>query len=158
MKRKQTITFLAAVSILLVLIFIISVFIDLAKNSKKTDQPKVKINDNEIEVEIADDEIERYQGLSDRSALCPDCGMLFLFEDKVNTQFVMRRMHFPLDLIWISDGIIVKIDRDLTPEGEQPSRTYSAGKLIDTVLEVNGGYTDSHQIKVGDKIEKFIYN
>jgi uncharacterized membrane protein (UPF0127 family) len=32
----------------------------------------------------------------------------------------MRNMLFPLDIIWINDDEIIKIDKNLPPEGDKP--------------------------------------
>jgi len=61
---------------------------------------------------------------------------------------------FPLDIIFIDGeaGKIVKIDKNLKAEGENPKKFYNSGAPVDYVLEVNAGYADSHNIKAGDKI------
>ncbi|OGF22159.1 hypothetical protein A2Y83_00970 [Candidatus Falkowbacteria bacterium RBG_13_39_14] len=111
------------------------------------------INGNEIEIEVADTPAKRYLGLSNRDYLCSECGMLFIFADKEAREFVMREMEFNLDIIWISDGRIVKIDKDLPAEGEKYEKIYSSGTKVDMVLELNAGYCDGHGIKVGDIVE-----
>lgn len=104
-------------------------------------------------VGIADTPQERYTGLSFRESICPDCGMLFSFDDKKNRTFVMRDMEFPLDIIWISDKKIVKIHKNLEPEGHNPKNLYSSDTPVDSVLEVNGGFSEINNIEVGDKLK-----
>lgn len=108
---------------------------------------------NKIEIEIADTSEKKYLGLSNRDYLCSDCGMIFVFHDKDEREFVMREMEFNLDIIWISDGRIVKIDKDLPAEGEKYEKIYSSVTKVDMVLELNAGYCDGHGIKVGDIVE-----
>ena len=112
----------------------------------------VKINGHEITVEIADTPESQFQGLSGRKILCADCGMLFVFSDKKERTFVMRNMNFPLDIIFIDGVQIVKIDKNLPPEGAVPKNFYSSGVQVDFVLEVNGGLAGKNDIKVGDKV------
>ena len=38
----------------------------------------VEINNNKINIELADNELERAKGLMFRESLCEDCGMLFM--------------------------------------------------------------------------------
>lgn len=113
----------------------------------------IKLAGREIEVEVADTPEERYQGLSGRDRLCVDCGMLFNFPDDIEKSFVMRNMKFPLDIIFISRGIIKNIASGAAPEGNSPIRTYNSDGSADQVLELNGGYCASHNIKPGDRLE-----
>jgi uncharacterized membrane protein (UPF0127 family) len=116
------------------------------------DYTKIIIDDKIVNVEIADTAEKHYQGLSNRKNLCDDCGMLFIFPDKKDRIFVMRNMNFPLDIIWIDDDKIVKIDKNLPPEDENPVNNYSSDAPVDYVLEVNEGFADKNNIKAGDKI------
>lgn len=113
----------------------------------------VRINNKEIKVEIADTPELRYKGLSNRDYLCEDCGMLFIFNDKNERIFVMREMKFNLDIIWIEDGVIVGIEKDLPKEGLNPLKFYSSKKAVDRVLEVKANFCEKNNIKVGDKID-----
>ena len=112
----------------------------------------VQVNRRELKVEIASDFKEQYQGLSNRSAICADCGMLFVFPDSGVKSFVMRRMEFPLDIIFIDNGVIRNIAANLEPEGAAPQNIYESAGPADQVLEVNGGYCERHDIKPGDKV------
>jgi len=113
----------------------------------------ITINNKEIEVDIADTDNEQYQGLSNREKLCADCGMLFVYDDKKVRDFVMRNMNFDLDIIWIEDDEIVRIDENLYAEGASPTRSYSSGAPVNYVLEVNSGFCGENGIKVGDIID-----
>lgn len=111
------------------------------------------IGDTKINlVGIADTQEKAYMGLSFRDAMCKNCGMLFPFEKKREHSFVMRDMMFSLDIVWIDENRIVKIDKNLEPEGHETEHVYGSGQAINNVLELNGGFTDRHNIKVGDEI------
>ncbi len=112
----------------------------------------VKVNDQVIKVELANQPSDWYQGLSNRAKLCADCGLLFNFPDKQIREFVMRQMKFPLDIIFINDQQIIKIAANLPPEDEQAQIIYSSEQLANQVLEVNANYCQRHGIKVGDII------
>lgn len=111
----------------------------------------VKIGSNIIKIDLAISREEQIRGLSGRKSLCPDCGLLFIFPQRQVRSFWMKNMNFPIDIIWIDGGKIVKIDKDLPPEGEFPEKSYSSVVPADIVLEVNAGYSDRHNIKEGDK-------
>jgi uncharacterized membrane protein (UPF0127 family) len=138
---------------------IIFLLIFLTACSQKENYKTVEINNKIIKVEIADTPESQYQGLSNRESLCADCGMLFKFKEKEIKTFVMRDMKFPLDIIWIDDnhrssgaGIIVGISKNLAPEGSDYKNFYRSPAPVDYVLEVNAGFADENNIKVGDKI------
>jgi uncharacterized membrane protein (UPF0127 family) len=61
----------------------------------------------------------------------------------------MRGMRFPLDLIWISDGRVAGLTRNVpaTFPGELTSPA-----PVDQVLEVPGGFADRYGIKAGDRV------
>lgn len=102
-----------------------------------------------ISLEISDTPQEHYLGLSNRDSLCPDCGMLFVFEDLNDQSFVMRNMNFPLDILFIRDGRIVKIYKNLAPEGSAPTTIYSSGEPVNYVLELNAGKTSELGLEEG---------
>lgn len=132
-------------------IFILFIFI-YSKKAEKLGNGYVKINNKIIAVEIASSEAQHYQGLSNRADLCLDCGMLFVFPDYQIRKFVMRNMNFPLDIIFINDGKIINIEKNLAPEGINPNKIYQSVLTADKVLEVNGNYCDTNNIKIGDNI------
>lgn len=115
-------------------------------------QGTVQINDAVINVEVADTYERHYKGLSGTDKLCGNCGMLFIFGDKQAREFVMRDMNYPLDIIWIDDDKVIKIDEDLPPEGWNPKTIYSSGIPVNYVLEVNAGFCRKHDITVGKRV------
>lgn len=120
-------------------------------------QKVVKIDGKDISVEIANTEDLRSKGLSGRSTVDWDTGMLFVFDRKdVSPVFWMKDMITPIDIIWINDDKIVKIDKDVPApkEGTPESglQLYTPGGLIDYVLEVHAGYSDTNNFKVGDSV------
>ena len=118
----------------------------------------VTIGTTKIKVQIADTQDKRVKGLSGVSTLPEDNGMLFIYDPKGETPlFWMKGMLIPLDMIWIRDGKIVKIDKNVPiPSPNIPDKdlqTYSPGESIDHILEVNAGFSDKNKIKVGDTID-----
>ncbi len=138
--------------ILILLVFLLPKLKASIRPGISLEKPYVKIKNNIIKVEIADDFEEQIKGLSNRDNLDDDSGMLFVFQDKQIRRFWMKNMYFPLDIIWIDDNKIVKIDKNLPPEGENPQNIYSSEIPVNYVLEVNGGYCDKHNIKVGSEV------
>ena len=121
-----------------------------SRNAKPPTQ--IIIDGRTISVEIADTPALQEQGLSDRKSLPADRGMLFIFPDKQIRTFWMRRMHFPLDIIWIDDRTIAGVEKNLPPEGDLPLKYYSSGRAVNYVLELNAGLADKYGMKKGDKV------
>lgn len=118
----------------------------------------ITIKATKINAQVADTAEKRRNGLSSITSLNDDSGMLFVFDTKgVTPLFWMKDMLIPLDLIWISSGKVIKIDKNVpiptpgTPDGNL--KTYSAGAPIDYVLEVNAGFSDKNKINVGDGVD-----
>jgi hypothetical protein len=118
----------------------------------------LKIGGREIRVEIADTPDKREKGLGGVTSLGENEGMLFVSDQKDTSPiFWMKGMLIPLDIIWINDGKVVKIDKNIpnpdpnTPESEL--KRYSPTSVVDYVLEVNAGFSDKFGLKVGDTAE-----
>lgn len=118
----------------------------------------ISVGDKKIQVELAQTKSERELGLGNRSYLAPDSGMLFIFDSKnVIPNFWMKGMLMPIDIVWIGDSKIVKIDKHVpvqaagTSDSELP--IYSPGQPIDYVLEVNSGFSDRNDIQIGDSVD-----
>jgi len=116
---------------------------------------EIKIRDMVLQVDIADSPAEWYKGLSGRENLAENSGMLFIFPAPAVKKFVMREMSFPIDIIWIRDEQIVKIDENLPIDPSSPPKEYSSETPINYVLEVNANFSKINNIKVGDRIKYF---
>lgn len=112
----------------------------------------VIIKNKSFYTEIADTRITRQNGLSNRESLGQDQAMLFIFSKAGHYNFVMRKMNFPLDIIFINNNTIIDIKKNLPPEGAAPKIFYSAEEVSDMVLEINAGLSDDYNFNIGDKI------
>ena len=103
-----------------------------------------------IDIELAQDDLKRQQGLMYRDKMAENQGMLFIFEDEDARSFWMKNTVLSLDMIFVNGhNEIVTIHKNTTPYSEQ---SYASTKPARYVVEVNGGYTDRHKIVVGDHI------
>ncbi|MEI7452298.1 MAG: DUF192 domain-containing protein [Candidatus Falkowbacteria bacterium] len=134
------------------LIITISLFFWREQSLLKNQTDTVVINGQTIDVQIADTNQLRYQGLSGQKKICELCGMLFIFPETKVEEMVMRNMNFPLDIIYINNNKIVKIDANLLPEGADPLFIYSSELPVDYILEVNSSFTDKYDITVGNEV------
>lgn len=109
----------------------------------------------QFEVEVADDEGERSQGLMFRQELAENAGMLFLYPNERQVSFWMKNTLLPLDMIFIrSDGTIAEIVENAPPLSEE---TIRSNEPIVAVLEINGGTTRKLGIRIGDRIRHAKY-
>jgi uncharacterized membrane protein (UPF0127 family) len=105
-----------------------------------------------VRVEIADTEPERELGLMGRTALPEDRGMLFVFDGEQVLSFWMKDTLIPLSVAFMdSEGRIVDI-QDMKPLDDDPP-SYVSAKPARYALEVNRGFFEERDVKVGDRAE-----
>lgn len=115
--------------------------------------PEVKINDLVIPVEIVQTAEAIQKGLSGRSSLPVDQGMLFLFPKPSIYRFWMPDMYFSIDIIWINNGIVVDTDENLSTDFDRENPVfYTPNVPARQVLEVNAGFVKANKIKKGDRV------
>lgn len=103
-----------------------------------------------VQVEIADTEAERQTGLSGRTTLAEDAGMLFIFDQEQPLSFWMKDTLIPLSIAYISaEGRIVDI-QDMQPLDETP---HPSAEPALYALEVNQGFFAERGVAVGDTVE-----
>ena len=104
-------------------------------------------------LEVADTEAERQAGLSNRIILDADHGMIFLFPEAKIYPFWMKEMRFPLDIIYLRDGVVDQIFANVPPPVKnQPPQTVIPSTASNEVLEVFGGESGYLGWKVGDRL------
>lgn len=146
MKKLITVLLIIVTIILLIKFFVL-------KSNSSDGLSKIKINDHEILVEIADTPDKRAQGLSGRKNLPPNQGMLFVFEAPGRHRFWMKEMLFPLDFIWLKENRVVEVTANVKLEDYQPPKTLVPQFPVDHVLEVSSGTIEKLKIKIGDSVQ-----
>ena len=119
----------------------------------------IKLNEEFLEVQIADTEPRRIRGLMFQDMLPYDQGMLFVFDEPGHRSMWMLNMQFHLDLIWFDEsGNIVEITKNVPP-CKTPlevmacdSEGVSAGNVM-YILEVTSGFVDKFGIDTNSKLE-----
>lgn len=110
-----------------------------------------KIGAVSVNVEVVESLPAQQRGLSGRPSLSPDSGMLFVYKDKDIRHFWMPDMHFPLDVLWISDSAVVGLQENIpfaSTNGSVP--LFQSNVPVDMVLEVNAGWIAQNKAKIGD--------
>lgn len=105
-----------------------------------------------LEAELANTDASRKLGLSGRKSMQDDEGLLFAFDKAGRYGFWMKDMNFPLDIVWINEnGIVVSIERDLTPETYP--KVFMNQADASYVLEVNAGLAKKFGLYLGSKVK-----
>jgi len=108
------------------------------------------------EVEIAETREEMEMGLMNRVSLPENSGMLFIFDEEGTHEIWMKNMLISLDIIWFDDkGTIIHIDKNVLP-CDGYCQHFGKELYSKFALEVNGLYTDRHNINVGDSVRMII--
>ena len=116
-----------------------------------TDCFSVEVGGNTFYVDVVDEPRSRTQGLSGRSPLASNEGMLFVFPEADTHSFWMKDMKFAIDIIWISEnGEIVHIEKGIEPKTYPKSFISKQNALY--VLEVLSGTVDNSKIEVGEEV------
>lgn len=106
-----------------------------------------------VRAALADSYRKKYTGLSETTYLPPDRGMLFPYEEDGNHTFVMRRMSFGIDIVYIdSNGTITRIHHAEEPPEGADGNDYQYPGYGQYVLEVNYDWTTERGIEVGDQV------
>lgn len=106
-----------------------------------------------VRVEIVTSSREQTMGLGNRDSLPDGNGMLFPYRSPGERVFWMKRMRFPIDILWIRNGQIVHIEHQVPPPTPMTTdrylKRYGMGVSADMVLELPAGYCRRHAIIPG---------
>lgn len=114
----------------------------------------VTIRDAVFTVTVASTPAQRNKGLSGHAALEGNEGMLFVFSPPSQQYFWMKGMLFSIDIIWIKDGIVIGIERNIPVPATalDTMKTYASPGEVSHVLEATGGTADRLDMIIGDKV------
>ena len=115
----------------------------------------IQIGGQKVQVALALTSAEQTKGLSGRTGLAENQGMLFVFDTPGKYLFWMKDMRFPIDMIWLgADFKIVYLKKNASPQ--LYPETYGPG-LKDGeakyVLEVPAGFSAKNNLQVGESVQ-----
>jgi uncharacterized protein len=104
-----------------------------------------------VEMEVADNDEERNQGMMYRSAMSYDRAMLFIMEYETQQSFWMHNTKMSLDILYVDgQGQIVTIYKHTQPYSDSPIPSFKRAKYV---VETAAGFCDKYGVKEGDFIE-----
>ncbi|MBT4285721.1 MAG: DUF192 domain-containing protein [Deltaproteobacteria bacterium] len=117
---------------------------------------EIKIGQSVIVAEIAKSPSDQRRGLGYRDQLEANRGMLFVYNNPGVRSFWMKGMRFAIDIIWLRQGRIVLIEKNVQPspifKKNSHLKTYGSSVLADMVLEVSAGFSDKMKLSLGQHI------
>ena len=108
---------------------------------------KIRVGSKSLDALVADSTIKRMIGLMHRDGLGQGQCMLFVFQRAGMHGIWMRNMHFPLDVIWLDEGMrIVGIKERLRPAYGMEFSTYYPDSPARYVIELNAGFVKANSV------------
>jgi uncharacterized membrane protein (UPF0127 family) len=106
-----------------------------------------------VEVEVANNDELRAQGLMYRDRLPSGKGMIFFFPTDGVYPFWMKNTLIPLDMIWIDSAHkVAHVKSNVPPCKVDPCPSYDPEVPARYVLELAGGEAAKHGLKAGDPL------
>ena len=124
----------------------------IAPDVRPEEATEAVIGDRAITLELATTSEERQRGLSNRTSLHPDAGMLFVFEEERELSFWMKDTLIPLDILFIDGEQRIVDIQIMVPEPGVPTRNltvYPSAEPAMYALEVNAGVASELGLTVG---------
>lgn len=128
--------------------------------TQKYYQPKAYAEMRVTEIELAGETInarmaetpaDQERGLMGVASLDDDEGMIFTFPKPINTKFWNKGMLMPFDLVWVANGRVLGIERNIPLPADVP-KIYESPAHVNGVIELSAGWADRHGVRVGDLI------
>ena len=120
------------------------------------DKMQVKVRDQLIVADVAEDDAARAKGLGGRASIGVNDGMLFLFDTPGQYPFWMKDMKFAIDIVWIAeDDTIAGFVESVAPQtgaSDAELAIYTPPVPVSRVLELKAGRVKLLRAAVGDTV------
>lgn len=122
--------------------------------SSGTNDKKACFKEQCVSVEVVSDNDDLARGLKYRNSLGKDSGMLFIFPKPGRHDFWMKDTLISLDILWLDENReVIYIAGHVPPCRSVQCPTYGPAQMSRYVLEVNAGYAQKHNIRIGERFE-----
>lgn len=140
---------------LLIPILIVAIFYFVFRSHPKPqnfdDTVSAVIKDTSYYLEVAKTYSARQTGLSHRTELCSNCGMLFVFDRESKHPFWMKDTKIPLDIIWLNSKFEV-VDFVTATETDS-TKSFTNNQPAMYVIELNANEVFKLNLKKGDTVK-----
>ena len=120
---------------------------------------KIILEEQVIELEVAQTSEQQRLGLMYRKSLAKNRGMIFVFDQLRPVRFWMKNVSIPLDMIFLANGQVKAVISEVPPCNVDPCPTYGPDSLINQVIELGSGQAVELGIEEGDRLEiEFLKN
>lgn len=116
--------------------------------SQKLPEQTVTVNGTKLILEVAVSQAARECGLSGRTSLSPERGMLFVFPRSMPVAFWMSETALRLSIAFVDEHRRIVSIQTMTPE--RKDLLYASPGPVSYAVEVNAGWFEGHEVKVGD--------
>lgn len=120
-------------------------------------EKEIVLPHGKVYAEVVDTPQSRAKGLSGRTNLKDDEGMLFVFEKSGRYGFWMKDMLFPIDIVWINEsGTVVYVVHNVSPETytkQNPPKTFINQADAKYVLELAANQAEKYGLYLGTKVK-----
>lgn len=130
-------------------------FVILNKTQILENKKEVRVNNQIIIAETVKTDKARERGLSGRESIGVNEGMLFEYTGNEQVTFWMKGMKFPIDIVWIRDGVVIGFEQNVDPQigaSEDLLTRYNSPEPISQVLELQAGRVKTLRLFIGAHI------
>ena len=155
--RLQALVPITVAAVIIGIVGILSIPSDSKLESVEFPMGTVKVDDQVLQVQIADNEPRRVRGLMFQDQLPYDQGMIFVFDEPGSYSLWMLNMQFSLDMIWFDEkGNVVHIETDVPP-CKTALETMTCQSIVPKgeamyILEVTSGFVEKFNIDKNSKL------
>src|SRR5262245_12674016 len=112
----------------------------------------IKFGGSTINTEVAQTEAQKEKGLSGKSCINNDQGMLFTFKRSGYYSFWMKNMNFPIDMVWIDvNQRVVTIKANILPSSYP--KTFVSSAPAKYVLELKAGQAKKLELENNTQLD-----
>jgi uncharacterized membrane protein (UPF0127 family) len=143
------------ISLIILIAIPIVIFFFYKKPSSKFETVNLKIKNIDYKLEIAKSISQKSAGLSKRTKLCSNCGMIFIFSNLAPRYFWMKNTLIPLDMLFLDQNGVINTIHTAVPEpntSDLKLKIYSSLAPAKYVIEIPSGRAQELGLKIGSQI------
>ena len=155
--RLQALIPISIAATIIGIVGILSIPSDSKLESVEFPMGTIKVDNQVLQVQIADTEPRRVRGLMFQDQLPYDQGMIFVFDEPGSYSLWMLNMQFSLDMIWFDEsGNVVHIETSVPP-CKTALETMTCQSIVPDgealyILEVTEGFVEKFNITYNSKL------